>query len=180
MHIYGSMTIQGLLGYYFNELKLTHVELNRCMVNQIADNPRRTTFHRLFPHASATVQNANATWEDTTCKDGRENCDDVQCQNWPIENTTLVHYTHCNPAKSCVEHRAVEDREYLDEYACQDMHEAWFRMRHSLEKKLHNVTSNVRDPSAELWEGHIHLGYCEAKGQYKGVDLPEDLPTEPL
>mmetsp|Transcript_50087 Transcript_50087/g.121364 ORF Transcript_50087/g.121364 Transcript_50087/m.121364 type:complete len:97 (+) Transcript_50087:1534-1824(+) len=44
IYIWGSMTIQGLLGYYYNEIEpLTSVELNRCRFNQIGENPRRSS-----------------------------------------------------------------------------------------------------------------------------------------
>jgi len=130
MHIWEALTIQGLLAYFNNEYRLTHVKLNRCMVNQIADNPRQTTFHIKFPRASSVKP--NATWSDTTCRDGRDNCDDVQCQNWPIENTTLVHYTYCKVAMECCGHMPVEEYGYLNMYACTEMHQGWLQIRHSL------------------------------------------------
>jgi hypothetical protein len=44
-HIWGSMTIQGLLAYYFDVEQLERsVELNRCRYNNIADNVLVSTF----------------------------------------------------------------------------------------------------------------------------------------
>lgn len=164
-HIYGSMTIQGLLAYYYNEHWQTSVELNRCRVNQKGDNPRHTTAHQRITRPTLLHPNISL-WEDTICRDERDNCDDTQCQNWPITETTLVHFTSCRrqfhtPRKCKV--RDVSQYEYLWEYACYDMFREWFRTRHSLE--VHRGMDVPLEKHSSYFF-NITFGYCEDPETY--------------
>jgi hypothetical protein len=82
----GSMTIQGLLAYYYTEIQHdTSVELNRCRFNQIAENPRRSSFAPVGIYPRGTAIDPNSTkYYDRECRDGRDECEDVQCQTYPL------------------------------------------------------------------------------------------------
>jgi hypothetical protein len=78
---YGSMTIQGILPYYYEYLKngTKSVELNRCLYNQMADNPR----------------NKKTTGEEVNgkCRTGQLECED--CRTRPLEDILSFHFTVC-------------------------------------------------------------------------------------
>ena len=161
MHIWGAQTIQGLLAYYYNENWSTSVELHRCRVNQIADNLRRSSAHQVYPKATLIVANSSL-WHDTTCRDGRQNCDDTQCQNWPIHETTLAHYTYCKTPRKCNVYN-VSQFEYLNQFACTDMWREWFRTRQSLERHR-KITVPLEDDSS--YHFNTTFGYCDGPESY--------------
>ena len=78
---YGSMTIQGLLPYFFEALRLGNaVELNRCIHNQMSDNPR--------------TKDAKPGEEDQgKCRTGQSKCED--CRESEVDDIVSVHYTVC-------------------------------------------------------------------------------------
>merc|ERR1711862_23798 len=91
-HIFGSMTVQGLLAYYFDVELLEHaVELNKYRYNNIADNSRISTFaiNPKFPRGTLlpfarNQSNPRRNYVDTDCRDGRKECDDTNCQRFPL------------------------------------------------------------------------------------------------
>ena len=90
------MTIQGLLAYYYSDVAHdTSIELNRCRFNQIAENPRRSSFDKRGKYPRGTPIASDAGYTDLDCRDrpGTE-CDDVQCQMWPLEESFILHYTY--------------------------------------------------------------------------------------
>lgn len=95
-HIWGSMTIQGLLAYYYSDVAHdTSIELNRCRFNQIAENPRRSSFDKRGKYPRGTPISSNASFKDMDCRDRPgTDCDDVQCQTWPLEESFIFHYTY--------------------------------------------------------------------------------------
>ena len=65
-HNWGAKTIQGIMAYYYKEVKPAEsVELNRCRFNQIAENPRRSSFdgRGLYPRGTP-VNSTTATYHD--------------------------------------------------------------------------------------------------------------------
>lgn len=161
MHIWGAQTIQGLLAYYYNDHWSTSVELHRCRVNQIADNPRRSSADQRLPRVTLLVANSSL-WHDTTCRDGRQNCDDTQCQNWPINETTMAHFTYCKTPRRCMV-TDVSHFEYLNQYACTDMVREWFRTRQSLERHR-KMSVPVEDESSYFF--NTTFGYCNGPQRY--------------
>ena len=77
---YGSMTFQGIIPYYYDYLHPgTAVELNRCVYNQMCDNPRD----------KRTVNDIVAG----DCRTGETECED--CRSRPLEDVITAHFTLC-------------------------------------------------------------------------------------
>ena len=77
---YGCMTIQGLLPYYYDILSPGQsIDLNRCVYNQMADNPKQ---------------------DNGKCKTGEEQCED--CRTRPISDIVSMHFTNCLKPWHCV------------------------------------------------------------------------------
>mmetsp|Transcript_18231 Transcript_18231/g.33223 ORF Transcript_18231/g.33223 Transcript_18231/m.33223 type:complete len:531 (+) Transcript_18231:12-1604(+) len=186
-HIWGSMTIQGLMAYYFDVEQLEHsVELNRCRYNNIADNARVSSFAKnpKFPRCTLLPFVRNATnprynFDDKQCRDGRDKCDDTDCQRFPLEKARVLHYTYCKNPWNC------NSCEYLETYKepmCYAMLREWFRVRSTLPGEGNRTTDRVKgddkgplaviraDGEVELTEGNcfkeFYLGYCMEAGKY--------------
>jgi len=161
-HIWGSLTIQGLLGYYYwtPQQNARSIELHRCKFNQVADNPRRSTYHQTYPRGTP-FEHADVAYHDVECKDGRDDCDDVQCQIWPIEDTRLVHFTTCKVPWSC---RSLRYNETWNMIGCRSMYKAWYETRRSLESELRARFGDVVSAHDGGFEPEHHMGYCSAKG----------------
>lgn len=77
---YGSMTFQGIIPYYYDYLHPgTAVELNRCVYNQMCDNPRTKRTENDIVHGD--------------CQTGEDDCED--CRSRPLEEVTTNHFTLC-------------------------------------------------------------------------------------
>lgn len=153
-HIYGSMTIQGFLAYYFSLVTPdTAIELHRCKFNQAADNPRLTAG---FPVPRNTPLNPKeAGYRDGACKDGRSNCDDVQCQSWPINDTRMIHFTgSCNLPWKC---KYGKGANHLNHKVCGNMHKAWIEVRHELDPFVTTLNGSTIDEA-------VYRGYCKSFG----------------
>ena len=184
-HIWGSMTIQGLMGHYFDHVELEHsVELNRCRYNNIADNARISGFasNPKFPRGTLIAQARNESdprynYGDSACRDGRGNCDDVDCQRFPIEKTRMVHYTYCKQPKTC------NDCNFLETYkevACYAFIKEWFRVRSTItgedvpEMKDDAFRTRIQlmreDGTVDVHQGNCYkeytMGYCRGSGKY--------------
>lgn len=187
-HIWGSMTIQGLMAYYFDVEQLeTSVELNRCRYNNIADNARVSGFARnpKYPRCSLlpfirNASNPRYNFDDKQCRDGRSSCDDTDCQRFPLAKSRVLHYTYCKAPWKC------NGCEYLETYkesTCYAMEREWFRVRNTIpgeegERNLADVKGDDKGPLSyirddgvvELREGNCYkeffLGYCLGNGGY--------------
>lgn len=86
---YGAMTIQGILPYYYDVLhNLTKsVELNRCIYNSMADNPRDKDTKGEVVHGK--------------CRTGMKECED--CRARPIEDVVNFHFTCCQKPWWCLQ-----------------------------------------------------------------------------
>lgn len=189
-HIWGAMTIQGLMAYYFDVEQLEHsVELNRCRYNNIADNPRVSGFARnpKFPRGSLlpfarNASNPRYNFDDKACRDGRENCDDTNCQRFPLDKVRLAHYTYCKSPWKC------EGCDYLETYKepmCYAMVREWYRVRSSIPGENPNLDSVTggsdkgpvsvirEDGEVEVVEGNcykeFYLGFCKDYKGYQGM-----------
>mmetsp|Transcript_17186 Transcript_17186/g.26046 ORF Transcript_17186/g.26046 Transcript_17186/m.26046 type:complete len:369 (+) Transcript_17186:118-1224(+) len=77
---YGSMTFQGIIPYYYDYLNPgTSLELNRCIYNQMCDNPRDQRTINDVVHGK--------------CRTGEKNCED--CRSRPLEDVVTAHFTLC-------------------------------------------------------------------------------------
>ena len=201
-HIWGSMTIQGFMGHYFDHVDRDHsIELNRCRYNNIADNARVSSFatQPRFPRGSLIAQARNkpnpnprhVNYFDTNCRDGRNKCDDVDCQRFPIEKTRMVHFTYCKDPFKC------NDCDFMETYkevACYSYIKQWFRVRSTLPaEEIPHMDDNAfrtriqymkEDGTVDVHEGNCYkeytLGYCQGAGKYMPLkernfsSLPDD------
>lgn len=186
-HIWGSMTIQGLMAYYFDVERLDRsVELNRCRYNNIADNARTSSFAKnpKFPRGTLLPfvrdpNNERYNFDDRHCRDGRGECDDTNCQRFPLRKARVLHYTYCKNPWRCI------GCEYLETYkepACYEMAREWFRVRSTIPGEGNRTLDRVQgddkgplsfireDGEVELREGNCYkeffLGYCMEFGKY--------------
>eukprot|EP00557_Chaetoceros_sp_GSL56_P010014 CAMPEP_0176478180 /NCGR_PEP_ID=MMETSP0200_2-20121128/1044_1 /TAXON_ID=947934 /ORGANISM="Chaetoceros sp., Strain GSL56" /LENGTH=432 /DNA_ID=CAMNT_0017874091 /DNA_START=54 /DNA_END=1349 /DNA_ORIENTATION=- len=112
---YGSMTFQGIIPYYYDEIHHgTAIELNRCVYNQMADNPRD----------KRTVNNVVSG----KCRDGRQDCED--CRERNIEDIVTAHFTLCQKPWHCLPH----DQDVLQHRLCRSLFGEWYRIRADLER----------------------------------------------
>lgn len=107
---YGSMTFQGIIPYYYDHFHPgTAVELNRCIYNQMADNPRD----------KRTVNDVVSG----NCRDGRTDCED--CRERAVEDVVTAHFTLCQKPWECVVH----DQDVLQHRLCRKLSGEWYRIR---------------------------------------------------
>ncbi|KAL7484376.1 hypothetical protein ACHAW6_010010 [Cyclotella cf. meneghiniana] len=189
-HIWGSMTIQGLMAYFFDVKKLNHsVELNRCRYNNIADNSRVSTYSSKpkFPRGTLlpflrNASNPQLNFHDTMCRDGRDECDDTNCQRFPLQKARILHYTYCKSPWSC------SRCDFLQTYRepmCYSMAREWFRVRSTIPGEDNPDVGKVKGgdygPISHIHENgevsvtqgncykEYYLGYCLDKGEYQQI-----------
>jgi hypothetical protein len=77
---YGSMTFQGIIPYFYDYLHPGKaLELNRCVYNQMCDNPRdKRTVNDIV---------------DGNCRTGETDCED--CRSRPLDDVVTSHFTLC-------------------------------------------------------------------------------------
>lgn len=132
---YGAMTFQGIIPYFYDALHPgTGVELNRCLYNQMADNPRD----------KRTVNDVVSG----KCRDGRGDCED--CRERKIDEIFTAHFTLCQKPWHCLDHQ----QDMLQHRLCRKLFGEWFRIRADLEK---TPGVGTHDPN------HYH-GFCKAPG----------------
>lgn len=141
---YGSMTIQGLLPYYYDVLHPGQsVDLNRCIHDQMADDPRDD--------------------RQGKCNTGEDECED--CRVRPVGDLVSVHFTNCLKPWHCVAHQKKD----LEHELCQKMHHEWFRVRSDLEETWgHNATGNG------TFFPDMFFGFCKRHGKkgYMPISRP--------
>ena len=82
---YGSMTFQGIIPYYYDYLNMHQaVELNRCVYNQMADNPKDKRTVNDIPQGR--------------CRTDEEECED--CRNRDISEVVSSHFTLCQSKRA--------------------------------------------------------------------------------
>lgn len=141
---YGSMTFQGLIPYFYDVVKPGYaVELNRCIYNNMCDNPRD----------KRTVNDV----VDGNCRDGRDDCED--CRSQPIEDIVTTHYTLCQKPWLCLPH----NQDQIQHRLCRKLHQEWFRIRSSLEESWgrsgFGPGQYQRDQFYGFCEKHSEKGY---------------------
>ncbi|CAJ1944495.1 unnamed protein product [Cylindrotheca closterium] len=161
-HIWGSMTIQGLLAYYYSDVAHdTSIELNRCRFNQIAENPRRSSFDKRGKYPRGTPISVDADYKDMDCRDRPgSDCDDVQCQKWPLEETFIFHFTYCKTPTKCGD---ISYNETYKDHQCNLMYRKWFDVR-----KLVSGDKHDRIATGTYYPDH-YRGYCREKGKYISI-----------
>jgi hypothetical protein len=149
---YGAQQIQGLCSYFFEGLHPgTAVELNRCIYNNMSDNPRGK-------------RRDNDPESVAECRDGKPTCED--CRETPMENVKSVHFTLCQKPWICPLY-------VLRDGLCKKFHSKWFEIR-----KLWEESNGVSTPDEDEIKFHVDVfhGYCTGNGKrhYKPVILIEN------
>jgi hypothetical protein len=104
---YGAAQIQGLVTYYYGHFYPgTAVELNRCIYNNMVDNPRDKHGKCLSPQ------------QDAPCED---------CRLTNISEVVTTHFTECQKPWWCHGHHKQD--------LCHQTHREWFKVRMELEMK---------------------------------------------
>lgn len=147
---YGSMTFQGLIPYFYDILHPGEaVELNRCVYNQMCDNPKD-----------------KPTVNDEThgrCRTNEESCED--CRSRPLEDVVTAHFTLCQKPWLCLP----QDSDIIQQRLCRKLHHEWHRIRADLEHRW------GRDELGNGTFQHEHFfGHCNSHGK-KGY-LPIEPP----
>jgi hypothetical protein len=147
---YGAMTFQGLMPYYYDILRPGEaVELNRCVYNQMADNPRD----------GKTVNDIVSG----KCMTGEDECED--CRNRPIEDIVTAHFTLCQKPWLCLP----QDRDVIQQRLCRKVHHEWHRIRDDLERSWGRSNSGNGKYQVDHFFGH-----CSSPG--KSGYLPIERP----
>ena len=101
---YGAQQIQGVMAHYYDFVRPnTAIELNRCLHNTMADNPRDKNGH---------------------CRNGAKECEDCRSRN--IDDIFSAHFTICQKPWICP-HTSPYPR------LCAKLHKQWFQARKELE-----------------------------------------------
>ena len=153
---YGAMTFQGLIPYYYEHLHPGQsVELNRCIYNQMCDNPR----------TGRTVNDVVSG----DCRTGAEECED--CRSRSLEEVVTTHYTLCQKPWFCVPHKldAIQHR------LCRKLTHAWYEVRSDMEKSWGRSGTGPGSFDTE----HFY-GYCKApqKNGYIPIAEPYGKPAK--
>jgi len=147
---YGGATFQGIVPYYYDALHRGEaVELNRCVYNQMADNP--------------IVDEDQSGSEKGSCITGEKECED--CRNRPLEDIMSVHFTICQKPWECL---PMED-DVIEEWLCHKLHHEWHRIRADLEQSW-----GRGDVGPGLFHRDHFYGHCSEVNR-EGY-LPMDLP----
>mmetsp|Transcript_56793 Transcript_56793/g.63614 ORF Transcript_56793/g.63614 Transcript_56793/m.63614 type:complete len:507 (+) Transcript_56793:119-1639(+) len=151
---YGSMTFQGIVPYYHDFLHPGEaVELDRCRINQMADNPRNKRTVNDIVHGD--------------CMTGEDECED--CRSRPLEDVVTAHFTLCQKPWLCLP----EDSDVIQQRLCRKLHHQWHRIRSDLEQSWGRP---------EIGEGEYQpkhfLGHCKTHSQngYVYIKEPFGIP----
>jgi len=143
---YGGMTFQGIIPYYYDEIHPgTAVELNRCVYNQMCDNPRDK------PTVNDIVNGK--------CMDGRKDCED--CRSRPLNEVRTAHFTLCQKPWSCLPHN--ENR--IQARLCRKLIGEWYRVRESFEVRAFGKSSGQDPEISGEYQKSFFRGFCKSFGE---------------
>ena len=136
-YFFGGAQVQGICSYYFSKIHPEKgVELNRCRINQMVDNPH-------FDNVGK-------------CRDGREECED--CRTTELNDIYSSHFTLCGKPWHC---NVNSDPDSL----CSKLHSEWFRIRRSYEESRGDDDVLKFVPKLEgSYRPEIFHGYCTKRG----------------
>jgi hypothetical protein len=146
---HGSMTFQGIIPYYYDVLHPGQsLELNRCIYNQMCDNPRdqRTKNDIVYGR----------------CLTGEEDCED--CRSRPLEDVVTTHFTLCQKPWSCLPHT----QDAIQHRLCQKLTREWYRVRSEMETSWGRSGQGPGDYHADIF-----FGYCKESGQKGYIPIQE-------
>jgi len=151
---YGSMTFQGIIPYFYDILNQGEaVELNHCVYNQMADNPRN----------KRTVNDV----VNGKCMTGEDDCED--CRSRPLEEVLTAHFTLCQKPWWCLP----QDEDKLQQRLCRKLHHQWYRIRSELEESWGRTGIGEGDYQKEHFYGHCK---SHSKNGYIYIQEPFGMP----
>jgi hypothetical protein len=148
---YGAMTVQGILPYYYDVLHPGEtIDLNRCIYDQMCDNPRNKK-------TVNDIVNGKCLTEELECED---------CRSRPLEDIISVHFTICQKPWNCLAHK----QDVIQQRLCRKLTHEWFRIRSDLEKSWGR--SGVGEGK---WDTSNFFGYCKSERRkgYLPIKIPE-------
>lgn len=138
---YGSMTFQGIIPYFYDVLHNgTAVELNHCVFNQMADNPRNERTVNDVVHGK--------------CMTGEDDCED--CRSRPLEEVITAHFTLCQKPWMCLP----QDDNVIQQRLCRKLHHQWYRIRSDLEESWSRPAIGEGEYQKDQFYGH-----CKSHGK---------------
>jgi hypothetical protein len=160
---YGSMTFQGLIPYYYEYLHSGQsIELNRCIYNQMCDNPR-TGRTSTDPVSGEAVLSGD-------CRTGEKDCED--CRNRSIDDVVTAHFTLCQKPWFCMPH----GQKMIQHKLCRKLMHAWYAVRSSMEQSWGR---EAMGPGT--FHRDVFFGYCRSAKKNGYIPIAEpygQLPTD--
>jgi hypothetical protein len=168
----GSMAMQGLLAYIYDEILPDHwVELNQCRYNHMGMDV-------LYRHQPAFQPKHPKVGQ---CRNDLEYCED--CMTTELNQIYSIHYTACRKPWMCPSVGDKQDKgnrgKTIPEDAvlidhCLELHSVWHSYRSDLEDKLMTLTGDeaIRQTGqAGQHMANIFQGHCEGHGgsNYIGI-----------
>jgi hypothetical protein len=153
---HGSMTFQGLIPYYYNVLHPGQaLELNRCIYNQMCDNPR----------TGKTVNDVVSG----KCRTNEEECED--CRSRPLEDVVTTHFTLCQKPWWCLP----QSQDKIQQRLCRKLHHEWYKIRSELE-----ISWGRSGQGAGTMDTDQFYGYCKGAGKtgYLPIEKPYGGPID--
>lgn len=148
---HGSMTFQGLVPYYYDVLYPGQaVELNRCIYNQMCDNPR----------TGKTVNDVVSG----NCRIGTAQCED--CRSRPLEDVVTTHFTLCQKPWWCLPHT----QDVIQHRLCKKLTREWYKIRSEMEASWGRSGRGSGDFKTDTFFGYCsksgHSGYLQIERPY--------------
>lgn len=146
-YFFGGAQIQGICSYYYGEKHPEMgIELNRCRINSMVDNP-------YFNHEE------DKTGDGRRCRDGRTSCED--CRTTPPSDILSAHFTICGKPWLCNWGWADPETHNL----CSKLHTEWFRIRRSFEESRADSDFQQLPDLEGSFHPENYFGYCREPGQ---------------
>ena len=150
------MTWQGIIPYYYEHLHLEDgggVELNRCVWNNMADNPQKERTVNDIPQGP--------------CMTNEEKCED--CRARPLEDIFTFHFTLCQKPWKCLPQK----QDIIQMRLCRKTHHEWYKYRSLLEQSW-----GRNGTGSGTYEADHFFGYCSKKSfrGYQQIKLPYGKP----
>ena len=150
---YGAQQIQGIASYYYDHFHPnTAIELNRCVYNSMADDPR------------------SPIKDGARCRDGRDLCED--CRGKPIEDVRSIHFTLCQKPWLC-NYFPESGPTISTNKMCNKFHREWHRVRADLEEFL----EAKKETHSATWKSELYYGHCNHAGAKGYIPLFEGTST---
>jgi len=152
---HGAMTFQGLIPYYYDILHPgKSIELNRCIYNQMCDNPRDQKTVNDVVHGN--------------CRIGTEECED--CRSRPLEDIVTTHFTLCQKPWGCYPHT----QDTIQHRLCRKLTREWYRIRSEMEKSWGRTGTGPGTHDTENF-----FGYCTKNFEkgYVPIEEPYGKPV---